>query len=194
MFQKTLAVTDFYFGDKDFAFPMGCIQLMGKSNKDMLAGDAPSITPGSVLKGIAEHSIDWWLTGEDLPMPENRVQVKNGQIHLEYTENNLEGFNRLKDVWEETLKTIYDQHRFFPHSLYLKKNIPIEGVAHQCGTLRFGTDPRNTVLDVNCRTHEIENLYVVDGSFFPSSAAVNPSLTIIANALRVGKHLVENVL
>jgi choline dehydrogenase-like flavoprotein len=194
VFQKTLAVTDFYFGDQDFQYPMGCIQLMGKSNKDMLAGDAPSITPGSVLQGIAEHSIDWWLTGEDLPSTENRVRYADGQIRLDYTENNLGGFNRLKNIWEETLKTIYDKHTFLPHSLYLRKNIPLQGVAHQCGTLRFGNDGRSSVLDIHCRTHDIENLYVVDGSFFPSSAAVNPSLTIIANALRVGKHLVENVL
>jgi len=193
-FQKTLAITDYYFGDADFKFPMGCVQLLGKSNKDMMRGDAPFFTPGIVLEEMAEHAVDWWISGEDLPAAENRVQYLNGNIHLDYTENNMEGFTRLQEVWKEVLKDIYGDHHFIPQALYLKKPIPLAGVAHQCGTLRFGNDAATSVLDMNCKTHEIENLYVVDGSFFPSSGAVNPSLTIIANALRVGKHLLENVL
>ncbi|MBS1510938.1 MAG: GMC family oxidoreductase [Bacteroidetes bacterium] len=194
IFQKTLAVSDYYFGDNDFKFPMGCVQLLGKSNKDMMKGDAPFFTPGIVLDEIAEHAVDWWLTGEDLPAANNRVQFLNGQVHLDYTENNLEGFKRLQHVWEEVLKKINGDHYFIPHSLYLRKQIPLQGVAHQCGTLRFGNDPKTSVLDPFCKAHELENLYVVDGSFFPSSGAVNPSLTIMANAIRVGKHLMENVL
>jgi choline dehydrogenase-like flavoprotein len=80
-----------------------------------------------------------------------------------------------------------------PRSLYLGKNIPIGGTAHQCGTVRFGRDPRSSALDVNCKAHDLDNLYVVDGSFFPSSGAVNPALTIMANALRVGDHLLERL-
>ena len=194
LFQKTLAISDYYFGDADFKFPMGCVQLMGKSNKDMLSGDAPFFTPGLVLDEMAEHAVDWWLTGEDLPAVENRVQFINGNVHLDYTDNNMEGFNRLQDRWKDVLKTINGDHHFIPHSLYLRKQIPLQGVAHQCGTLRFGKDATTSVLDMFCKTHEIANLYVVDGSFFPSSGAVNPSLTIMANALRVGKHLMENVL
>ncbi|MEI9955795.1 MAG: GMC family oxidoreductase [Ferruginibacter sp.] len=194
IFQKTLAITDYYFGDSNFKFPMGCVQLMGKSNKDMLSGDAPFFTPGAVLYEMAEHAVDWWLTGEDLPAAENRVQFINGTIHLDYTENNMEGFNRLQNKWKVVLKDIDDNHHFIPHALYLRKQIPLSGTAHQCGTLRFGNDAATSVLDMFCKTHEIENLYVVDGSFFPSSGAVNPSLTIMANALRVGKHLIENIL
>jgi choline dehydrogenase-like flavoprotein len=194
IFQKTLAISDYYFGDSDFKFPMGCVQLLGKSNKDMMKGDAPFFTPGLVLEEMAEHAIDWWLTGEDLPAAENRVQFINGNVHLDYTENNMEGFNRLQDKWKDILKTINGDHQFFPHALYLRKQIPLQGVAHQCGTLKFGKDAATSVLDMFCKTHEIANLYVVDGSFFPSSGAVNPSLTIMANALRVGKHLLENVL
>ncbi len=191
-FQKTMAMNDFYWGEEDFPFPMGHIQLMGKSQKEMLAGDAPFFTPGMVLEEMAEHSVDWWMTGEDLPAPENRVQVIDNQIHLDYTENNTEGFKRLIDRWEGILKEVDGQEHFFaPHSLYLRKTIPLQGIAHQCGTIRFGNDPKTSVLDVNCKTHEIDNLYVVDGSFFPSSGAVNPSLTIMANALRVGEHLLE---
>ncbi len=190
-FQKTMAVNDFYFGEKDFQFPMGHVQLLGKANKLMLAGDAPGFTPEMVLEEMAEHSVDWWMTGEDLPAPENRVQFINGQIHLDYTDNNTKGFDRLIKKWSDIMETIDDGHSFMPHHLYLRKKIPLQGIAHQCGTARFGTDKKNSVLDPFCKTHEIENLYIVDGSFFPSSGAVNPSLTIMANALRVGEHLLE---
>lgn len=190
-FQKTLAVNDYYWGESSYAFPMGHIQLLGKSDKDQISQDAPFFTPGMVLSEMASHSIDWWFTGEDLPDPENRVRVVNGQIHLDYQTNNMEGFDRLISRWKHVLGEIYAGHSFIPHSLYLSKDIPLAGVAHQAGTLRFGTDPGLSVLDINCKTHEIENLYVVDGSFFPSIGAVNPSLTIMANALRIGDHLIE---
>jgi choline dehydrogenase-like flavoprotein len=192
-FQKTLAVNDYYFGDKDFPYPMGHVQLLGKSDKEQVAPDAPFFTPGIVLDEIASHSIDWWFTGEDLPNAENKVEVINGQIHLDYTPNNLKGFERLIGVWKEVLGKMDAKHVFVPHGIYLSKDIPLAGVAHQVGTARFGEDPQTSVLDTNCKTHEIDNLYVVDGSFFPSSGAVNPSLTIIANALRVGDHLIEKI-
>ena len=191
IFQKTLAVNDFYWGDEEFEFPMGHIQLLGKSNKGMIAADAPFFTPGFVLGEMVSHSIDWWMTGEDLADPENRVTVVDGQVHLEYRENNLVGFERLVDKLKKILYRIDSGHSFIPHSLYFTKNIPLAAVGHQCGTTRFGTDPATSVLDVNCKAHELSNLYVVDGSFFPSSGAVNPSLTIIANALRVGDHLLN---
>jgi choline dehydrogenase-like flavoprotein len=190
-FQKTLAVNDYYWGESSYSFPMGHIQLLGKSDKDQISGDAPFFTPGKLLSEMASHSIDWWFTGEDLPDQDNRVQVIDGQIHLDYAENNTEGFRRLISRWKSVLEGIYPGHHFAPHGLYLSKDIPLAGVAHQAGTIRFGADPSNSVLDVNCKTHEIENLYVVDGSFFPSIGAVNPSLTIIANALRIGEHLMD---
>lgn len=191
VFQKTLAVNDYYWGEPGFDYPMGHVQLLGKANKEMLALDAPKLAPGLVLDEMAKHSIDWWLTSEDLPDPENRVRLRDGKIALEYRENNQEAFTRLSKRWTEVLKSVQCGQHILPLGLYLKKKIPLEGVAHQVGTCRFGTDPRTSVLDVHCRTHEVENLYVVDGSFFPSSAAVNPSLTIMANALRVGAHLLE---
>ena len=190
-FQKTLAVNDYYFGDPDFQFPMGHIQLLGKSDKEQIRPDAPSFTPGILLREMASHSIDWWFTGEDLPDFNNRVKVINGQIHLEYTENNMKGFKRLISVWKEVLAKIDAKHVFIHHDIYLSQDIPLAGVAHQVGTARFGNDPATSVLDIHCKTHDIDNLYVVDGSFFPSIGAVNPSLTIMANALRVGDHLIE---
>jgi len=188
-FQKTLAVNDYYFGSRDFSFPMGHVQLLGKSDKDQISPDAPFFTPGKTLSEMASHSIDWWFTGEDLPVSDNRVTVNNGQIHLEYKENNEEGFKRLIHTWKQILGELDSGHSLLPHAIYLSKDIPLAGVAHQVGTLRFGNDASTSVLDINCKTHEIENLYVVDGSFFPSIGAVNPSLTIMANALRVGDHL-----
>jgi choline dehydrogenase-like flavoprotein len=190
-FQKTLAVNDYYWGDSEFSFPMGHIQLLGKSDKDQIAPDAPFFTPGVVLAEMASHSIDWWFTGEDLPVPDNRVQFINGQIHLNYKDTNLEGFERLIKRWKHVLGEIYTGHVFMDHGIYLSKDVPLAGVAHQVGTCRFGEDPASSVLDLHCKTHEIENLYVVDGSFFPSIGAVNPSLTIMANAIRVGEHLLD---
>lgn len=191
VFQKTLAVNDFYWGEEGFPWPMGHVQLLGKANKELLALDAPKLAPGLVLEQMASHSIDWWMTAEDLPDPANRVRLDDGRIVLEYTENNLEAYERLVKRWKEVLKSIGCGKHFLSLGLYLKKKIPLQGVAHQVGTCRFGTDPATSVLDPWCRAHEVENLYVVDGSFFPSSGAVNPSLTIMANALRVGDRLLE---
>ena len=80
-----------------------------------------------------------------------------------------------------------------PRNLFVGDRIPLAGVAHQNGTIRFGRDPKTSALDANCKAHDVDNLYVVDGSFFPSSGAVNPALTIMANALRVGDHLLERL-
>jgi choline dehydrogenase-like flavoprotein len=196
VFQKTLALNDFYWGEEGYEFPMGHVQLLGKVNKEMMEGDAPFFAPGIALDVMAAHSIDWWLTGEDLPDPENRVRVQGDageQVVLEYTDNNTEAFARLLKRWQKTLKEIDSGDDFLPNGVYFKKQIPIQAVGHQVGTCRFGTDPKTSVLDLNCRAHEVDNLYVVDGSFFPSSAAVNPSLTIMANALRVGDHLAQRL-
>ena len=128
-------------------------------------------------------------------MPDNRVTVdKDGHVHLAYTSTNDK---EAEGLYEE-LKTILNhvglaQHHVFDKNFYMTMNIPIAGVAHQAGTCRFGTDPATSVLDVNCKAHELDNLYVVDTSFFPSIGAVNPALTAIANAMRVGEHLTERL-
>jgi choline dehydrogenase-like flavoprotein len=130
---------------------------------------------------------------EDLPDPNNRVYVKGEKIFLNYTNNNVEAFNRLIKRWTEVLKSIEIRQKIGSFSLYLTSKMSFKEIAHQCGTCRFGEDPKTSVLDLNCRTHDVDNLYVVDGSFFPSSTALNPSLTIMANALRVGDHLLERL-
>jgi choline dehydrogenase-like flavoprotein len=193
IFQKTLAVNDFYWGEAGFDYPMGHVQLLGKVNKDTIALDAPIFALGLALEEVAKRSVDWWLTAEDLPDPNNRVSIQNGDIYLDYTDNNTEAFDRLLNRWTEVLKSIECGDRILPCSLYFRKRIPLQGVVHQCGTCRFGEDPQTSVLNLDCRTHDVENLYVVDGSFFRSSAAVNPTLTIIANALRVGDRILERL-
>jgi choline dehydrogenase-like flavoprotein len=190
VFQKTLALNDFYFGDKDFAHPMGHISFVGKLDAVALSAGAPPFVPGMTLGIMAKHSLDFWLTSEDLPAPGNRVSLdRDGGIVLSYTPNNGEGHSRLTKKLEHVLQHLDIHSHLIPRNLFVGDRIPLAGVAHQNGTIRFGDDPATSALDRNCKAHEVDNLYVVDGSIFPSSGAVNPALTIMANALRVGDHL-----
>ncbi|HVP28722.1 MAG TPA: GMC family oxidoreductase [Myxococcota bacterium] len=192
-FQKTIAISDFYFGDDAFPFPMGLIQ-MWRTDANIIQLGAPPFAPRFSLEYIAKHVLDFWVTSEDLPDPENRVTLDaEGGIRLGYRENNLEGHRRLVKRTRELLEQIGMETHHVPRSMYIHKKLPLANCAHQCGTVRFGADPASSVLDRHCRAHEVDNLYVVDGSFFPSSAAVNPALTIVANALRVGAHLRERL-
>ncbi|HEX6850264.1 MAG TPA: GMC family oxidoreductase [Candidatus Polarisedimenticolaceae bacterium] len=194
VFQKTLALNDFYFGSKEWDHPMGHISFVGKLDAETLAGGAPPFVPGLTLDVMAKHSLDFWLTSEDLPDPDNRVTLnRDGKIVLAYTPNNEEGHKRLIAKLKDLLGHLDCRETLIPRNLFVGQRIPLAGVAHQCGTLRFGHDPETSVLDVNNKAHELDNLYVVDGSFFPSSGAVNPALTIMANALRVGDHLLERL-
>jgi choline dehydrogenase-like flavoprotein len=193
-FQKTIALNDFYFGMDGFEFPMGSIQMVGKSVGEMYKGEKPletKLAPLALLNDLARHAVDFWLTTEDLPDPNNRVSVdRQGNITLSYTPNNREPQQRLYEKLKAMLRHLgmHPDH-LIPRSAYLKTDIPIAGVAHQAGTCRFGTDARSSVLDINCKAHELDNLYVVDTSFFVSIGAVNPGLTAMANAIRVGEHL-----
>ncbi len=202
VFQKTLSLNDYYFGGPGFDYPMGHISFVGKLDGATLKAGAPAFAPGFTLDLMANHSIDFWLTSEDLPDPDNRVTLdRDGNIVLSYQPNNEEGHLRLIAQLKELMnrQTACGIHGhachqgLFARSLFLGQRIPLAGVAHQNGTIRFGEDPATSALDVNCKAHELDNLYVVDGSFFPSSAAVNPALTIMANALRVGDHLLERL-
>ena len=202
VFQKTLSINDFYFGSDDWDYPMGHISFVGKLDAVTLSAGAPAIAPGFTLELMARHSLDFWLTSEDLPDPDNRVTLdQNGEIVLSYRPNNEEGHKRLT----KKLKSMLQAQRKCPHhgdschvgvfarSLFVGQRIPLAGVAHQNGTIRFGEDPATSALDPYCKAHDLDNLYVVDASFFPSSGAVNPALTVIANALRVGDHLLERL-
>jgi choline dehydrogenase-like flavoprotein len=197
-FQKTLAVNDFYFGMDGFEYPMGNIQMIGKSLAPMYRGEKPletALLPMAFLGDLAGHALDFWLTTEDLPDPENRVTVDGaGNLTLSYTPNNQVPQQRLYEKLKSMLGQLgmYPAH-LIPRHIYMKTAVPIAGCAHQAGTCRFGIDAKSSVLDVNCKAHELDNLYVVDTSFFVSIGAVNPSLTAIANAMRVGDHLLQRL-
>jgi choline dehydrogenase-like flavoprotein len=202
VFQKTLSVNDFYFGSPEWPYPMGHISFVGKLDGQTLRAGAPAIAPGWTLDLMARHSLDFWLTSEDLPDAENRVTLDSkGGIVLSYTPNNEEAHRRLtaklKELMQRQTRCKVHGHEchqgLFARNLFVGQRIPLAGVAHQVGTVRIGADPRTSALDVNCRAHDVDNLYVVDGSFFVSSGAVNPALTIMANALRVGDHLLERL-
>jgi choline dehydrogenase-like flavoprotein len=200
-FLKTVAVNDFYWGDADYPYPMGQIYNAGGLLADVIFAEAPPMftvlakfMPGFGLKQLATRSIGWWAQTADLPDPDNRVRVAEEKIYVDYRANNLEAHDRLVYRWMDVLKAVEkDLDGFQKGVMHPKGEVPIQVMANQCGTCRFGTDPATSVLDPDCRAHDLDNLYVVDGSFFPSNAGVSPALTIIANALRVGDRLSERL-
>jgi choline dehydrogenase-like flavoprotein len=198
IFQKTLCLNDFYFGAPGYDWPVGNIQMIGKSNAEAMKGEEPLLTklaPHWSLAETARHVVDFWLTTEDLPKPDNRVTLDGDRnVHLAYESNNDAEADRLYHELKEILNHAgMAEHHLLRKNFYMHMSIPIAGVAHQAGTCRFGSDPATSVLDPNCKAHELDNLYVVDTSFFPSIGAVNPALTAMANAIRVGEHLLERL-
>jgi len=189
VFQKTLAVSDYYFGADDWDFPLGLIQMCATSHGAQIRGEALPAwlewMPKMPFEEMARHSMDFWLSSEDLPRAENRIRYEGERVVLDISEGNMEAHHRLKKKLEELLSNAGAHPVLLERSLYLGKDIPIGGTAHQAGTARFGTDPATSVLDIQCKAHELDNLYIADASFFPSIGAVNPTLTIIANALRM---------
>jgi choline dehydrogenase-like flavoprotein len=139
---------------------------------------------------LARHSMDFWLTTGDLPLAENRVTLgRDGRIRLRYTPTNIEAHRRLRGKFEGRLDAIQCRDTVPPGYHYLGGRLGINSMAHLNGTVRFGTDPATSAPDVNCKLHELDHVYVADSSFFCSSTAVNPALTIIANAPRVADHI-----
>ena len=197
VFQKTLAISDFYFGADDWDYPLGLIQMCATSHAEQIRGEALpewlEWLPEMPFEQMARHSMDFWLSSEDLPRPENRVRYDGERVILEIEEGNMEGLHRLKTKLEGLLVNAGAHSIMMERSLYLGKQVPIGGTAHQAGTARFGTDPATSVLDLDCKAHELNNLYITDASFFPSIGAVNPTLTIIANALRVADRIGERL-
>ena len=186
VFQKTMAVNDYYFGGPDEHYPLGHVHLMGKHSWQMIKDDLPELGDEQ-LQHLAAHSLDWWVQSEDLPHVENRVTLSaDGQITLRWNPPaaELAAHQRLMDRFGEKLEQI-------GFDTFHRVAMPLRVANHQCGTVRMGTDAATSVLDVNCRAHDVQNLYVVDASFFPSSGASNPTLTIVANAFRVAEHIRE---
>jgi choline dehydrogenase-like flavoprotein len=182
VFQKTLAINDFYFRGPNFNYPMGNIQLLGKLQAGMLAAAKPFM-PKSVLQAMANRSVDWWIMSEDLPDSENRITLgSDGKIIVRWKANNLVAHQKLIEAAKKIMREA-------GYPMVFVERMGIATNSHQCGTIRFGNDPIRSILDPYCKTWEIDNLYVMDGSFFPSSTAMNPALTIAAQALRVAEHL-----
>ncbi len=181
-FQKTMAVNDYYFGSEDFRYPMGNIQLLGKLQAGMLAASQP-LVPKPLLGEMAKRSVDWWIMSEDLPDENNRIELAPaGGIRVHWQANNLVAHQKLIEASVRMMR-----RAGYPFVFIERMGIATN--SHQCGTARFGADPAASVLDPYCKAHDLHNLYVVDSSFFPSSTAVNPALTIAAQALRVAEHL-----
>jgi choline dehydrogenase-like flavoprotein len=197
VFQKTLAFSDWYFGAPDYAYPLGLVQMCAATHAAQIKGEALpgwlDWLPNMPFEQMAKHSMDFWLSSEDLPLPENRILYRDGKVVLEFTETNMEAHRMLRKKLESVMHKSGAHPSMMERNLYFGMDIPLAGTAHQAGTARFGTDPATSVLDLNCKAHELDNLYVTDASFFPSIGAVNPTLTIIANALRVADHLAERL-
>ena len=192
--QKTLALNDWYLKGEDWEYPWGGIQMLGKSDGEQLRAMAPhflswgaKLTPGGMLEDIARHGVDFWMSSEDLPRADSRVTLdQDGTVHLSLPQdNNTEGLKRMRRKFDSMLADLGFHQKSHQRGVYLHEGMNVAATAHQAGTARFGPDPASSVLDVNCKAHELDNLYVVDSSFFVSIGAVNPTLTIIANALRV---------
>jgi choline dehydrogenase-like flavoprotein len=195
VFQKSLGIADFYYGADDSPFPLGEIQLMGRNDPDTILWLAEKLFPGKTYPDLKEMTIDFWLTAEDLPHPDNRVTLReDGGIRVAYTRTNFKAYEKLKEKLKQLFIRLGEIDEEYADTQWNGYDLDISGMSHQNGTLRFGLDPATSVLDVNCKAHDLENLYVVDASFFPSCGAFNPALTIAANALRVGDHIIREVL
>lgn len=185
VFQKTLAINDFYLRGPNYQYPLGNLQMLSKLQAEMLGVDQP-LVPRPILQAAANRSVDWWVMSEDLPDEENRVTLcSEGSPRIHWKPTNMVSHKKLIELGRQMMKDA-------GYPFVFTQTLGIETNSHQCGTARFGTAPTTSVLDPFCRTHDIDNLYVMDSSFFPSSASMNPALTIAAQALRVAEHLMEN--
>lgn len=184
-FQKSLAINDYYLANAEKPYPLGNVQGLGKLQGGMLTA-AAAWAPEWLMSMFADRSVDWWIMSEDLPDPNNRVTVDpDGKIRLSYTPNNLKAHSELVALWSRMMRSM-------GYPLVITNKMDIKVSMHQCGTARFGNDPATSVLDPTCKVWDVDNLYVVDASFLPSSTALNPSLTIVAQALRTAEHILKS--
>jgi choline dehydrogenase-like flavoprotein len=194
-FQKSFGIADFYHGANDSKFPLGEIQLMGRNDPDTIMWLGSEKYPGKTYEELKAMSIDFWLTAEDLPSEKNQVSLRDdGSIKVSYDRTNYEAFERLKNKLKETFEKIAALDEDYKDVFWNGYDLDVSGVSHQNGTLKMGENPANSVVDIHCKTHDIDNLYVCDASFFPSCGAFNPALTLVANSLRVGEFVLSNEL
>lgn len=184
-FHKTLRVMDFYHTGPD-GMPLGSIQMAGQPLAAMLRGESrlAHLMPGVALSEIAGRSLTFWLMTEDLPLPDNRVTLQDGQIRLNYCSSSRTGAQKL-------YKELAHRLPWMGYPVHMRKIMPLSAVAHQCGTLRMGSDAGSSVVSPSGESWEVPGLFVADASVFPSSSAVNPALTIMANAIRVADSILK---
>ena len=187
VYQKTLMVNDYYLTGGRDGLPLGNVQLLGKINGDILQANAPRYAPRFALDFMAGHAVDWYMMTEDLPNPESRIMVDGKGIVMQWQRSNLEALASLE-------KKMRGHFKAAGYPIVLSQAFDKRTPSHQCGTVRMGLDPATSPLDPFCRAWDHPNLYVVDGGCLPTSAAVNPALTIAAQALRVADHLVSSEL
>ncbi|RFB78334.1 FAD-dependent oxidoreductase [Methylovirgula sp. 4M-Z18] len=184
IYQKTLCVNDFYFDDGNGGKPLGNLQLLGRVTAPILKAQV-RYAPEWSLHWLSRHAVDWLVMNEDLPNPDSRITVDGADVVLHWRRSNMAAFRKL----EAKAKALM---RAAGYPIVLFKDFDRRTPSHQCGTVRMGTDPATSALDIYCRAHDHPNLFVVDASFLPTSAAVNPALTIAAQALRVADHMVTS--
>ena len=181
VYQKTLMLNDYYLSDGKGGKPLGNVQLLGKIDGDMLAANV-KFAPKFALDFMAGHAVDWYLMCEDLPDPESRIMVDGAGIVMQWRRTNLQSLERLTKVMRENFRAC-------GYPIVLSRPFDKRTPSHQCGTVKMGDDPATSPLDPFCRSFDHQNLFVVDGGFLPNSAAVNPALSIAAQALRVADHI-----
>ena len=185
-FPKTVTVNDYYFGGNADRWPLGNLQMLGKIQEPMLRGAIPQV-PKFVRNQLARHSVDWYVMSEDLPHPESTVKPRaDGSIELNWRRTNLKPHRRFVEIAKRLIKDIG-----FP--IVLSRPFGEDTPSHQCGTVRFGSDPATSALDPHCRAWDHDNLFVIDASFFPSSAALNPALTVAAQSLRAAQYIKQHL-
>ncbi|MCV9961580.1 GMC family oxidoreductase [Pararhizobium sp. BT-229] len=183
IYQKTFGFNDFYLSDGEGGPPLGNVQLLGRISGAILKANMPAV-PEWLLSQISAHAIDFYAMSEDIPHPESRIMVDGERIVLQWVRTNWDAHLMLVKKLKQALKAAG-----FP--IVLSRPFDKRTPSHQCGTIRIGSDPASAPLDVYCRAFDHQNLFVVDASFLPTSAAVNPALTVAAQALRVADHIVS---
>jgi choline dehydrogenase-like flavoprotein len=181
VYQKTLMLNDYYLSDGKGGKPLGNVQLLGKIDGNMLKANVKTV-PKFALDYMARHAVDWYLMCEDLPDPESRIMVDGKEIVMQWRRSNMQSLEGLTKVMRENLRAC-------GYPIVLSRPFDKRTPSHQCGTVRMGNDPATAPLDPFCRAYDHRNLFVVDGGFLPTSAAVNPALSIAAQALRVADHI-----
>ncbi|UCI09130.1 GMC oxidoreductase [Mesorhizobium sp. B1-1-8] len=181
VYQKTLMLNDYYLSDGKGGKPLGNVQLLGKIDGNMLKANV-KLMPKFALDYMAGHAVDWYLMCEDLPDPESRIMVDGKDIVMQWRRSNMQSLDGLTKVMRENFRAC-------GYPIVLSRPFDKRTPSHQCGTVKMGDDPATSPLDPFCRAFDHRNLFVVDGSFLPNSAAVNPALSIAAQALRVAEHI-----